>query len=206
MSDTPSPWRATRGRCGRRRWTTAPAWLHNMCVPSRSTLTVRREWLGGRCFDVCPRVDAPTARAPARRSPNWTARALRDSGTPALLALLLEPPQPAGSWQQRVARQRRRLARQADLRARVDEAIDRALSDAGVPRRVGVFVPRGAFAPEGATRLGFAASLAVLGRRSGPLYLPDRQVDGSLVGLCDVLLVFPGEGPGDAETGPPALP
>lgn len=187
-------------------WGEAPAqaWLHNMSVPATSTIAVQREWLGGRCFEVRPRHQVSSAlwTAPGR----WVARALRDHGPSALLALLLEPPEPAATWQIRVAQVRRRLDRQGNVRARLDEALDALLLQSGVAQRVGVFLPRGDAPAPGATRLGFAASMAVLGRRSGPLYLPSRQVDGSLIELADLLLVFPDEEPTATQTRHVRLP
>ena len=169
------------------------AWLHNMSVPSRSTLTVRQEWIGGRCFVVRPRHQASSALWIALG--RWATRALRDHGSSALLALLLEPPEPAATWQIRVTQVRRRLDRQGHVQARLDQLLDELLLESGVPQRVGVFVPRGDAPAPGATPLGFAASMAALGRRSGPLYLPSRQVDGSLIQMGEVLLVFPDDRP-----------
>jgi hypothetical protein len=173
----------------------APAWLHNMSVPSRSTLTVRREWIGGRCFDVCPRVRAAAHPSPKAVTDDWVARRLRRGGPASLLAVLIEPLDPLDTWRVRVAALQRKLVRQPDVEARLAGAIDVVLSRAGIPPRVGVFVPRGATAPPGTTCLGFVASLAVLGHRSGPLYLPSRQVDGSLIQMGEVLLVFPDDRP-----------
>ena len=183
---------------------TATAWLHNMSVPSRSTLAVEREWLGGRCFEVRPRHQASSAVWIA--TGRWAARALRDHGSSALLALLLEPPEPTDSWQTRVTRARRHVQRQGNVRARLDEALDATLLESGIPQRVGVFMPRGDVGAPGAIRLGFAASIAALGRRSGPLYLPTRQVDGSLIELADLLLVFPDEEAGGTGTRHSVLP
>jgi hypothetical protein len=179
-------------------------WLHNMSVPSHSTLAVERQWLGGRCFDVRP--GHLTSSASWIVTGRWAARALRDHGSSALLALLLEPPEPTDSWQTRVTRARRRVQRQGNVRARLDEALDATLRESGIPQRVGVFMPRGDVGAPGAIRLGFAASIAALGHRSGPLYLPARQVDGSLIELADLLLVFPDEEAGDTATRQPVLP
>ena len=60
------------------------AWLHNMSVPPRTTLAVRREWLGGRCFDVRPRVGTERPSSPAIAS--WVARALQTHGAPRSLS------------------------------------------------------------------------------------------------------------------------
>jgi hypothetical protein len=160
-----------------------------MSVPSRSTLAVRREWLGGSCFEVCLR--SPNAAGELTEAEPWIARALRDHGASAMLALLSESIEPLSSWRRRITQSRRRLARQGNVCARLDETLGAALAAAGIPQRVGVFVPRSGSAPDGATRLGLAASLAVLGHRSGPLFLPGRRVDASLIALADTLLVFP---------------
>lgn len=59
------------------------------------------------------------------------------------------------------------------------KALERALRKAGLPDRVGVFVP--GEAPPGARELSLHAACAVLSKRSGPLYLPWRPVDPDLV-------------------------
>jgi len=59
------------------------------------------------------------------------------------------------------------------------EALEKALAEAGLPERVGVFVK--GEGPADARNLSLAAAGAVLSRRSGSLYLPWRAVDPDLV-------------------------
>ena len=69
--------------------------------------------------------------------------------------------------------------------------LEDALRRASRPRRrVGVFLDE-APAPAGPAPLGPAATLAVLARRSGPLYLPARALDPSLVDPQPLVLFFP---------------
>lgn len=69
---------------------------------------------------------------------------------------------------------------------------EEALREAGIPDRIGVFTGGGA-RPDSKI-LSSAAAVAVLSRRSGPLYLPWRPVDATLVRPTRFLLVFPDEG------------
>lgn len=59
------------------------------------------------------------------------------------------------------------------------ELLEKALAEAGLPDRVGVFVP--GEGPPGARDLPLPAACAVLSKRSGSLYLPWRAVDPDLV-------------------------
>jgi hypothetical protein len=79
--------------------------------------------------------------------------------------------------------------------ADAERMLAEALITAGVPTdRSGVFITldsrAGVESPEG-KQLDTLASLAVLGRRSGPLYLPSRPLQLSLIEPADFVLVFP---------------
>jgi hypothetical protein len=97
-----------------------------------------------------------------------------------------------------------RLARRfhGDAGACVAESFGAALRDSDLPTGMGVFLPLpSAETPsaEGDTRLcrlGSVASLAVLARRCGSLYVPARPIEPSLMTLGRCLLVFP-----DADAG-----
>ncbi len=67
-----------------------------------------------------------------------------------------------------------------------------ALEAAGIPDRLGVFLPHEV--RTGLTHLPRLAVLAVLARRSGPLYIPWRSLSPAGVEPADFLLVFPEEG------------
>lgn len=59
------------------------------------------------------------------------------------------------------------------------EPLEKAVAEAGLPDRVGVFVKGDG--PADARNLSLPAACAVLSRRSGSLYLPWRAVDPELV-------------------------
>jgi hypothetical protein len=96
----------------------------------------------------------------------------------------------------------RRRAR--PTREALDERFESALAAAGVPAALGVFLdePADATVP----RLGPAAALAVLSRRSGPLYLPGRRFEPSLARLSPAVLFFPSAGCPPAGVPPEVKP
>lgn len=69
---------------------------------------------------------------------------------------------------------------------------EEALKAAGIPDRVGVFTGGGARSDS--KPLSSAAAVAILSRRSGPLYLPWRPIDPGIVRPTRFLLVFPDDG------------
>lgn len=149
--------------------------LHNMSVPPTSAVTLRRAVVAGRRF----RVDLASGAAPARLAS--AQRQLSRTGWRAARAILEAAgvaAEPAGEG----------LSRQ----------LEEALVAAGVPASVGVFLEE----PDDPSLpvLGAAAALAVLARRSGPLYLPTRRLEPSLVRLASSVLFFP-HAP-DAAIGP----
>lgn len=97
-------------------------------------------------------------------------------------------------------RRARLLARRfdGDAEACVKRAFDEALAGSEVPDRMGVFLPVGssrAGAPGDRAPLqplGSLASLAVLAHRCGPLYVPSRPIEPSLINLNSCVLVFHG--------------
>ena len=151
--------------------------LHNMSVPSTSTIAVRRARLAGRRFRVDLESGVPRGRA-RRAEP-----AARDDG------LASGAGHPRG-------RGRRAAADDTGSRARArrSSATSRRRSRRPeCPARVGVFLDE----PDDPSLplLGAAAALAVLARRSGPLYLPNRRLEPSLVRLTSTVLFFPEETP-----------
>lgn len=148
--------------------------LHNMSVPSTSSLTVVRATHPGLRFRA--------ALAWQLERPHGTLRdRLRRGGWKAAWNLLEQ----AGDTPARAVGRRRR----EDLLAAHLEARRR---EAGVPDRVGVFLEEDV-ADESSPLLSPAAALAVLARRSGPLYLPSRAPEVSLADPLPLVLFFPEE-------------
>ena len=86
-------------------------------------------------------------------------------------------------------RRAHRAKRRQDV---LERHLEQARQDAGVPDRLGLFVQEDTGLVIGAL-LPPAAALAVLARRSGPLYLPTRRLDPSLVDPMSFVLFFPEE-------------
>lgn len=156
--------------------TRAPEY-QNMSVPPFSGLTVGRATLAGPRFAIDIGAALQKGGRPAPTLPAVLGR-LRRCGWRAAAQLLGLGPGGRG-----------REARRAQ-RAAVAEILGTALSSAGVPDRIGLFCPD---ADPSANRLEPAACLAVLARRSGPLYLPARSLEPSLVQVTPLTLVFPEE-------------
>jgi hypothetical protein len=75
----------------------------------------------------------------------------------------------------------------------LEQHLKQELRKAGIPDRLGVFLDE-ELAPEGGPTLTPAAAMAVLARRSGPLYLPSRRLEPSLVDpIRPLVLFFPEE-------------
>jgi hypothetical protein len=138
--------------------------LHNMSVPPRSTVQVSRSALPGLRYFVDCRWLSPTI-----------VQGLRSEGAAAMLALLQNGD-----------------GNVDEVTERALDCLTLALADRGVPRQIGVFVPED-HRPRDVHRLSRAATLAVLARRSGPLYLPRRRFNPSLIAPLTAVLVFPEE-------------
>ena len=150
-----------------------PGLLHNMSVPPTSTLQVRRASHPGRRF----RVDLTEQLS--RGSATGLRRRLGERGWDLAWSLLTK----AGDGPPRPHRKHR-------SRGVLVEHLEDALRRAAVPDAVGVFLEEEHGAGP-ARSLGPAATLAVLARRSGPLYLPARVLDPSLVDPRRLVLFFP---------------
>jgi hypothetical protein len=74
----------------------------------------------------------------------------------------------------------------------LERHLEEALQEAGVPGRLGVFLAEDVGDPTHPL-LSPSAALAVLARRSGPLYLPSRRLELSLVDPQALVLFFPEE-------------
>ena len=154
--------------------------LHNMSVPSRTVLTVRREQLHGRRYRVdLGKVTDPWSMRHTKRIDNT----IRTDGGSFLLNLI-EPGAgavttgPAGP----------------DVHTRLKTLCEGALQTLQLPDSLGFFVdetdaPDDVFVPA-------AATIAILAARSGPLYLPHR-FEPSLIAIAPVTLFFP-DGAGDS--------
>jgi hypothetical protein len=148
--------------------------LHNMSVPASSRIMVARALLPGLRFRV--RLDeqvglsTPVARERLSRK-GWSA---------------------AWDMLESVGDVPRRAASEKGRRDLLERHIEQAKAAAGIPERLGIFV-----CESGAESLGPllspAAALAVLCRRSGPLYLPARRPEPSLVNPMALILFFPEE-------------
>jgi hypothetical protein len=143
-----------------------------MSVPPTSRITVARVRLPGLRFGV------DLAGAIGRKGDDLRDR-LAKGGWQAAWALIQSTkgaPRPARTGPRR------------------PENLERHLSDslrrAGVPDRPGVFLDQEEVAPVLAPRLPAAAALAVLARRSGPLYLPSRRLEPSLADPSRPLVLF----------------
>jgi hypothetical protein len=154
----------------------APGVLHNMSVPPTSRITVVRASFPGLRFAVrLPEIE-----------PRW-AQLLRDhlakGGWRAAWTLLEarnDAPQTTG----------KKNRRPEDLERHLRQSLERA----GVPDRLGVFLDDEEAALEDARALPPAATLAVLARRSGPLYVPSRRLEPSLADpRRPAVLFFPEE-------------
>jgi muconolactone delta-isomerase len=146
--------------------------LHNMSVPPRSTVQVSRATLPGRRYFV---------------NSNWLSNrgleALRTLGAAAALALM------DGNDENDLDAMLARVPPESAENI-VADRMTRALTEERVPNRIGVFM---ALDREPSHKLTRAASLAVLARRSGPLYLPRRRFAPSLIVPTNLYLVFPEE-------------
>lgn len=147
--------------------------LHNMSVPSTSRVTVARTRPPGLRFVVdlewyLNRRKSPLRERLARRG--WAAAW-------EILAAAGDAP---------------RGASRAKDPAVLERHLERSLRKAGVPNRIGLLL-EDCVAAEAAQRLRPAATLAVLARRSGPLYLPSRRLEPSLADPQELVLFFPQE-------------
>lgn len=147
--------------------------LFNMSVPATSRINVARALLPGLRFRI--RLHEQVKR-PSLLDRNRLAR----GGWRAAWELL----EHAGDAPGRPPKTKRRR----DL---LEEHLDNARKAAGVPDRLGVFVPDTDAAT--GTLLPPAAAFAVLARRSGPLYVPTRRLEPSLADPLAFVLFFPEE-------------
>ena len=146
--------------------------LHNMSVPPRSMLKVSRRRLPGiRYVFDCHSL------------PEECVAALRSHGAAAALALI-------EGHTERLSRTANGSGLSADLEELLAAQMSEALRVARVPERIGVFLDDDPD-PAEARSLSVAAALAVLARRSGPLYLPRRRFAASLIVPAKGVLVFP---------------
>jgi hypothetical protein len=154
----------------------APCVLHNMSVPSTSRITVARAHFPGLRFAVrLPQTDGLGLDRLRDRLAKDGWRAART-----FLEARDDAPRKAG----------RRPPRQEDLERHLRQSLEKA----GVPDRLGVFLDEDGVFPEETRPLSPAAALAVLARRSGPLYLPSRRLEVSLADpRRPAVLFFPEE-------------
>jgi hypothetical protein len=149
--------------------------LHNMSVPPSSRITLARARFPGLRFGVS--LAEPGSHAGSE---------LRDQ---------LAKDGWRAAW--RILDQAKDAPSRAMGKGRRPEALEQHLKQelrkAGIPDRLGVFLDE-ELAPEGGPTLTPAAAMAVLARRSGPLYLPSRRLEPSLVDpIRPLVLFFPEE-------------
>lgn len=152
--------------------------LHNMSVPPRSVITARPATLRGQyvAIAVSPQWDSRWRRA---------ARKGEQEVEDLLLASLGD--QANGGWSRGRSARRSGSERLARCTARV-------LADAGVPVRVGVFIPCSQTnGRPGVVAASHIVSVALLLHRSGPLFLPWRAPEPSLFEPWCGVLWFPEE-------------
>jgi hypothetical protein len=145
--------------------------LHNMSVPPFSTVQVRRSALPGRRYAIDTKMLTREA-----------VNALRDYGAVAALALM-DPE--AKDLKTALA-----LHRRDDADAVLAARLSRELESADVPERVGVFIDWDVDT-KNTKPVPTPLALALLARRSGPLYLPRRNFTASLIVPARSALVFP---------------
>lgn len=161
--------------------------LANMSCPPRSTVTLNRPALGQQRFVSSVGNEFPAPALSEGGPASGLVHGLPDSGP--------------GEFDRLFNVIRSLAGTSAPMPVSKDEIADaeRMLADAlvttGIPNdRAGVFITldsrAGIESPEG-KRLGTLASLAVLARRSGPLYIPSRPLQLSLIEPSSFVLVFP---------------
>jgi hypothetical protein len=157
--------------------------LHNMCVPSRSVLTVQRETLPGRRYAIVLRPSA--VKREACLDDVALTRCFREEGAACALALLHAREIPKRvTFQEEIARFRD----DPQSVVRLGRRCARALRRLRLPDGFGFFVED--TATPGDRTLSGAAAIAILAARSGPLYLPGR-FEPSLITVGPVTLFFP---------------
>ena len=165
--------RRQQGRCGMSE-------LHNMSVPPRTVLTVRREQLRGRRY----RVDLwKFTGERSTRNTDRIAGTIRTDGGMYLLNLI-----------ERRAGRKAAVRPRADVHTRLKTLCDAELQHLQLPDSLGFFVDE-TDAPDDVS-VPPAAAIAILAARSGPLYLPNR-FEPSLITIAPVTLFFP-DGAGDS--------
>ena len=156
--------------------------LHNMSVPPRTVLTVRREQLHGRRY----RVDLwKFTGQRTKQNIDRVVRTIRTDGGMYLLNLI-----------ERCADKRTTVRSRADVPTRLKAACEAQLQNLQLPDSLGFFVDE-TDAPDDVS-VPAAAAIAILAARSGPLYLPNR-FEPSLITIAPVTLFFP-DGAGDSTT------
>ena len=155
-----------------RRRNRAPDVLHNMSVPSTSRITVARAGFPGLRFAV------DLAQPRGRKGDDLRNRLAKGGWRAAwrLLETRKNAPPRAGNKKRRPEHLERHLRE--------------SLQKAGVPDRLGVFLAEDENGSQAARILPPAAALAVLARRSGPLYLPSRRLEPSLADPRRPLVLF----------------
>ena len=175
-------------------------WLNMGGAPPTTTLTVLRRALPGRRFLVqwlpCWRRPAtlPGTICPDPQTPYDWALA---NGIPGVLALLGSDARGTPYTRSELARRARGLSRSATAAA-LERAVDARLKAVGLAHRIGVFADDDC-RQDSDIEVPDGVALAILLRRSGPLYMPKRPPELSLVVPQRTTLIFPEDGDVDDE-------
>ncbi len=165
------------------------AWLHMGGAPARTTITLTRRTIPARRLRVnwCPLWNAAPRPHRAGQTPfDWM---LGGGGLGAALALLRRDPDGLGYDFDALARDAADLAVRADQTTLARAGAER-LEAGGVPRASGVFSDEDA-ADTSDVRVATSVAFAILLRRSGPLFMPGREPQLSLVVPKVTTLIFP---------------
>ena len=161
-----------------------------MSVPSRSVLTCARAAVSGARFHV----NVVPAGYTADEQAWWLGEmhgCLQRHGAAALGAIaraMREGPECGPRWVEKTASRWK-----GDAADWVQLELSKATGSARLPQGLAVFVHQVAGTPAGARApvLDRLVSLAVLARRAGPLYLPQRPIEPSLIDLTAGVVIFP---------------
>jgi hypothetical protein len=172
-------------------------WLHMGGPAPKSTLNLARPGIAARRFVVRwqPEWKATLLGRRGGRTPvEWV---LGEGGLAAALALLAEAETRSPYSFDELAERARRFEGTCGSGA-LAEAVESVLAAARIPRRIGVFADPDSRRGDD-TRVPDGVALAILLRRSGPLFMPAREPRLELLVPAETTLVFPEDPDVDPE-------
>lgn len=166
-----------------------PEYLHNMSVPPWSRVQVTRAAVKGLRLRVRSALSLGLGTSDAAAEKELDSR-FQQHGAAFGLALMDVRESPAYTYRRRIAAAVRDRLHDPEALREFAARCERALRRAGVPDAIGVFLVKdpGCQALREQSR---ELELALLTRRSGVLYLPDRPFDPSLIAWSDGIVLFP---------------